>query len=119
MAEESSKKRLKEKRSKAVEVVFSEEELTALDQRRGEVPRARFLREIALEQKPARLTSYKKTDPDLIRALNKIGGNLNQIAYFINRQDDDVYIAEKLAVLQDLSFIRDALNDLREKDDAS
>ena len=110
MTEESPKKRLKEKRSKSIEVVFSDDELIALDERRGEIPRARFLREIALNQKPARLTTYKKIDPELLIELNRIGCNLNQIAYFINRKDENVSIVDKLTVLNALSLIRDELN---------
>lgn len=110
MTEESHPKRLKQKRSKSIEVVFSDDELVALDQRRGEIPRARFLREIALNQKPARLTTYKKVDPDLLIEINRIGCNLNQIAYFINRKDENVSIVDKLTVLNALSLIRDELN---------
>jgi hypothetical protein len=73
MTEEVFKKRLKIKRNKPIEVAFSDDELVDLDNRRGEVPRARFLREIALSQKPARLITYKKIDPDFLYALNKIG----------------------------------------------
>lgn len=115
MSNELHKKRLKEKRSKSIEVVFSDDELIALDQRRGEIPRARFLREVALDQKPARLTTYKKADHQLITELNRIGCNLNQIATFINRNDENVCIVDKLKVLNGLARIRDELNELRDK----
>jgi hypothetical protein len=113
MTEEMFKKRLKIKRNKPIEVAFSDDELVDLDNRRGEVPRARFLRETALSQKPARLTTYKKIDPNFLYALNKIGGNLNQIAHFINRQDDDAHIVEKFAVLQNLDLIIHELKELK------
>lgn len=113
MTNESHPKRLKQKRSKSIEVVFSDDELLALDQRRGEIPRARFLREIALNQKPAKLTTYKKVDPVLLTEINRIGCNLNQIVYFINRKDENVHIVDKLMVLKGLYLIRDELNELR------
>jgi hypothetical protein len=39
---------------------------------------------------------------------------LNQIAHFINRQDDDAHIVEKFVVLQNLDLIIRELKELKD-----
>ncbi|WP_269915567.1 hypothetical protein [Acinetobacter sp. HY1485] len=107
-----TKKRMKIKRPHHIKVSLSDEEVKKLDESRGEQLRAVYLRELGCSQKAARKVNVLKVDPDLLRALNKIGGNLNQLSYFINRLDDH-HLIEKVEALVNLNDIRLALERLK------
>ena len=72
------------KRTKKIEILVTDEELELINQKKTTARRGQWLRELALEQ-PSR-KPHKQTDPELLKALNKIGSNLNQIARACNKQ---------------------------------
>lgn len=76
-------------RKRYIQIRVTEDELQEIKQRAGNVSTSTFLRKLALDQPIAQpLTPSKevihKCDPDLIREVNHIGNNINQIARYLN-----------------------------------
>ncbi|WP_051130981.1 plasmid mobilization protein [Psychrobacter sp. G] len=90
------------KRSREVTIRVTDEELKKLHERKTDATLAGWLRNLGLAATP-----IKQADPNLVRALGRIGSNLNQIAKHtnINKELDQ-------NVLVEINAIRAVLNDL-------
>ena len=100
------------KRTKRVEVQFTEEEYEQLLQRKTKPRLAEWVRETCLGSELSKKTkSTPKIDPALLVALSKIGSNLNQIARHLN-MDRTLSAQEKVKVLLELTSIEQSLGEL-------
>lgn len=73
-------------RSKSIKLRFSEDELKRVDEKLPHgIVRAVWLRELALNKEVQPQIPMPKCDPELIRSINGIGNNLNQIARKVNQ----------------------------------
>lgn len=76
-------------RKRYIQIRVSDEELKEIKERAGNIDKSTFLRQLALDQpiaqppNPSREIIHK-CDPDLIREVNWIGNNINQIAKHLN-----------------------------------
>lgn len=76
-------------RKRYIQIRVTDDELTAIKERAGNVSTSTFLRQLALDQpiaqppNPSREIIHK-CDPELIRQVNYIGNNINQIAKQLN-----------------------------------
>ena len=77
-------------RKRYIQIRVTDDELEQIKQRSGNVSTSTFLRQTALDQPitqpptPSREIIHK-CDPDLIREVNRIGNNINQIAKQLNQ----------------------------------
>lgn len=94
-----------EKRTREISIRVTDDELKKLHERRGEMTLAKFLRDLGLGA-PA----IKKADSSLVRALGRIGSNLNQVAKHANTHNE-----LDQNVLSEVIAIRKILNELIEK----
>lgn len=93
------------KRNREISIRLTDDEHKALNDRKTDATLAGWMRNLGLG-----VTPIKQADPDLVRALGRIGSNLNQVARHAN-------IEEKLDkdVLTEILAIRKALNELIEQ----
>lgn len=91
-----------EKRTREISIRVNDDEFEKLHERRGALSLAKFLRNLGLGA-PA----IRKADADLVRALGRIGSNLNQIARYANTHKE-----LDQNVLSEISAIREVLADL-------
>ena len=110
-------KKLKEKqRAKSIQIRLTEEELKALQNAKGEKGTvARYAREKLLSdtthtERQQTVSEYTK----LVFELNKIGTNINQIAYKLNK-DELTKVEVIIALRKELTAIR-ALTDEKIKE---
>ena len=94
------------KRNKEIKVRLTEAEHHALLERMTGGELATWIRNTCLDEKPNRKRNYKIADPQLLAALGRIGGNLNQIARQVNTVESDI---EKLRAFAELAIIREQL----------
>ena len=94
------------KRSKEIKVRLTEAEHQALLERMTGGELATWIRNACLDEKPNKRRNYKAADPQLLAALGRIGGNLNQIARQVNTVESDI---EKLRAFAELAIIREQL----------
>lgn len=94
-----------EKRIREISIRVTDAELQKLHDRRAGVTLAGWLRNLGLG-----VTPIKQADPNLVRALGRIGSNLNQVAKHANTNNK---IDQN--VLTEISAIREVLVDLIEK----
>lgn len=73
---------------------------------------AGWIREVCLQTEAPKHKQTKTADPELIRQLAKIGGNLNQIAKQANSLDNDI---EKIRAFGLLAQIQIQLDELLER----
>jgi len=100
------------KRTKRVEVQFTEAEYEQLLQRKTKVRLAEWVRETCLGSELSKKAKpVSKIDPALLVALSKIGGNLNQIARHLN-MDRTLSAQEKVKALLELASIEQSLGEL-------
>ena len=90
------------KRTKEISVRVNDEELAQLKERQQGTTMARWLRDLGLGVSP-----IKQADPELVRALGRIGSNLNQTAKHanINKELDQ-------DVLKQIEIIRGLIGEL-------
>ena len=101
------------KRTKEIKIRLTEQEHQALLERMEGNQLATWIRQVSLAQ---RITKpYKKADPELLRSLGRIGGNLNQLAKQANTLDKDT---DKLRVFAQLAVIREQLNEVLSRHDS-
>ncbi len=93
------------KRNREISIRVTDEELQNLHQRKTDMTLAGWMRNLGLG-----VTPIKQADPNLIRALGRIGSNLNQIAKHAN-----TYNELDQNVLTEISAIREVLADLIKK----
>lgn len=102
------------KRQKEIKIRLTEAEHQALLERMTGGELATWIRQTCLEEKPNKKRNYKIADPELLAALGRIGGNLNQIARQANTASSDI---EKLRTFADLAIIRNQLQQVLENYD--
>lgn len=68
-----------EKREQSIKIRVTQDEKDRLNELKTQDELAAWMRELALNQKP-----IKRADPALVRAIGRIGSNLNQIAKHVN-----------------------------------
>lgn len=102
------------KRTKEIKIRLTEQEHQDLLQRKtGEL--AVWIRSACLEQEIPQSKQVKTADPELLRQLAKIGGNLNQIAKATNTEQARGDIINLLRVTAELAAIREQLDELLER----
>lgn len=99
------------KRQKEIKVRLTEAEHQALLERMTGGELATWMRNTCLEEKPNKKRNYKVADPQLLAALGRIGGNLNQIARQANTVGSEI---EKIRVFAQLAVIREQLQGILE-----
>lgn len=93
------------KRTREITIRVSDDELQKLHDRKTDATLAGWLRNLGLGSTP-----IKQADPCLVRALGRMGSNLNQIAKHTN-----TYSKLDQNVLNEISTIRKVLADLIER----
>lgn len=91
-----------ENRTREITIRVTDDELQKLHQRKTDTTLAGWLRGLGLG-----VTPIKKADPNLIRALGRIGSNLNQIAKHANTHNE-----LDQSVLSEISALREIMTDL-------
>jgi len=100
------------KRTKRVEVQFTEAEYKQLLERKTKARLAEWVRDTCLGSELSKKAKpVPKVDPALLVALSKIGGNLNQIARYLN-MDRTLSAQEKVKILLELVSIEQSLGKL-------
>lgn len=94
-----------EKRNHEISIRVTSDELQQLKDRKTESTLAGWMRNLGLG-----MTPIKQADPQLVRALGRIGSNLNQVAKHAN-----TYNELDQSVLAEITAIRNVLNKLIEK----
>ena len=86
------------KRTKEISVRVNDEELAQLKKRQQGTTMARWLRDLGLGVSP-----IKQADPELVRALGRIGSNLNQTAKHANiNKELDQNVLKEIEVIRGL-----------------
>lgn len=93
------------KRTREITIRVTDEELKKLHDRKADVTLAGWLRNLGLG-----VTPIKQADPNLVRALGRIGSNLNQITKHANTHNQ-----LDQNILTEISAIRNVLTDLIEQ----
>lgn len=77
-------------RNRYIQIRLSDDELEEITKRAGQLDKSTWLRQLALGQpiaeqpKPKPKKVIHTADPELIREVNRIGNNINQIAKHLN-----------------------------------
>lgn len=90
-----------EKRKKMIRIRVTQDEKNKMNERKTQKSLATWLRNLALDTLPmpiptTKTTPIKSADPQLVRAIGRVGSNLNQIAKYANTNkqlDTDVLSA--------------------------
>jgi len=94
-----------EKRKREITIRVTDDELQKLHERKTTTTLAGWMRSLCLGATP-----IKQADPNMVRALGRMGSNLNQIAKHANTHNE-----LDQNVLTEISTIREVLTDLIEK----
>lgn len=94
-----------EKRKREITIRVTDDELQKLHERKTTATLAGWMRSLCLGATP-----IKQADPNMVRALGRMGSNLNQIAKHANTHNE-----LDQNVLTEISTIREILTDLIEK----
>lgn len=85
-----------EKRKEMIRIRVTQDEKDKINERKTQKSLATWLRNLALDTLPmpiptTKTTPIKSADPQLVRAIGRVGSNLNQIAKYANtnKQLDD------------------------------
>ena len=100
------KPKVLEKRQKEIKVRLTESEHQALLERMTGGELATWIRNTCLDEQPNKKRNSKGADPQILAALGRIGGNLNQIARQVNTVQSDI---EKIRAFAELASIREQL----------
>ena len=101
-----------EKRERYIKIRVTQDEKDRLNELKTQSELASWMRELALNAKP-----IKRADPNLVRAIGRIGSNLNQIAKHANKTkelDTDVLSAINRIEL----MLIDVINQYKDDKDA-
>ena len=90
------------KRTREITIRVTDDELQKLHARKADVTLAGWLRSLGLG-----VTPIKQADPNLVRALGRMGSNLNQIAKHANTHNE-----LDQNVLTEISALREIMTDL-------
>lgn len=112
----SKVKQIGRKRPYTIAIRLSLIERKMIDDRRGNLSIADFLRASAIGQNIVKKQIHRitppKVDPDLLRQLGWIGNNLNQLTRLANEQNN-VNALDRITLSLELATIRQQLNDLK------
>ena len=102
-----------EKRELSIKIRVTQDEKDKLNELKTQDELAAWMRELALSQKP-----IKRADPNLVRAIGRIGSNLNQIAKHVNTNkqisDKDLSSINRIELI-----LIDVINEYKGDSDAS
>ena len=104
------KKSEQDKRTHVVKVRFNDEEYEKI-QKTSEMPVTKYIRLKSLENPMVRRIHPPKVEKGLMRELNAIGINLNQLTTIANTNFKNNML-DNLALAIELAFIRQRLDDL-------
>lgn len=102
-----------EKRELSIKIRVTQDEKDKLNELKTQDELAAWMRELALSQKP-----IKRADPDLVRAIGRIGSNLNQIAKHVNT-NKQISDKELSSINRIESILIDVINEYKGDNDAS
>ena len=102
------------KRTKEVNIRLTDQEHQILLDKKIGAELATWIRNTCLETKTPKKKPIKTADPELLRQLAKIGGNLNQIARIANTEQARGDIINLLRLTAELATIREQLDKLLE-----
>lgn len=103
------------KRTKEIKIRLTEQEHQILLDKKTGAELATWIRDTCLETESPKKKPIKTADPELLRQLAKIGGNLNQIAKATNTEQAKGDIINLLRVTAELATIREQLDELLER----
>lgn len=100
-------------RDRYIQIRLTDDEMKEIKKRAGNITTSTFLRQLALEQPIPQPTSKPKkvihsADPELIREVNRIGININQLAKHAN-EGQEVGNAVLIALLNLQTSLDDAV----------
>jgi len=102
-----------EKREQSIKIRVTQDEKDRLNELKTQDELAAWMRELALSQKP-----IKRADPNLVRAIGRIGSNLNQIAKHVNT-NKQISDKELSSINRIESILIDVINEYKGDSDAS
>ena len=109
-------KQTKAKRTKSITVWLTDDEYQELHNKKTRSRIGAWVRETCLGVQ-SKKRKYKPVDPQLLRELGKIGGNLNQIAKHANT-DAQGGLVNKIRLVRELVLIREQLDELLKRYDS-
>lgn len=112
----AERKPAKAKRTKSITVWLTDDEYQALHDKKTGARIGAWVRETCLGVE-SKKRKYKPADPQLLRELGKIGGNLNQIAKHANT-DAQGGVVDKIRLMRELVLIREQLDELLKRHDS-
>ena len=71
-------------RNQTIKIRVTDDELAKMKSRADDLSLSEFVRVVALDEPMPPRKVIQKCDPELIRAVNRIGNNINQIAKQVN-----------------------------------
>lgn len=105
----------KPKRTKEIKIRLTNQEHQILLDKKTGAELATWIRDTCLENKFSNKKPIRTADPELLRQLAKIGGNLNQIAKVANTEQARGDIINLLRLTAELATIREQLTELLER----
>lgn len=105
-----------QKRTKSITVWLSDDEYSQLVAKKTGARIGAWVRDTCLGVETTK-RKYKPVDPQLLRELGKIGGNLNQLARHANT-DAQGGIVDKIRLMRELVLIREQLDELLNRHDS-
>ena len=109
-------KQTKAKRTRSITVWLTDNEYQELHNKKTRSRIGAWVRETCLGVQ-SKKRKYKPVDPQLLRELGKIGGNLNQIAKHANT-DTQGGLVNKIRLVRELVLIREQLDELLKRYDS-
>ena len=103
-------------RTKEIKIRLTEQEHQILLDKKTGAELATWIRDTCLETETPKKKQIKTADPELLRHIGRIGGNLNQIAKVINTYEARGDKINPLRILAELATIREQLNSLIEQE---
>ena len=107
------KKSEQDKRTHVVKVRFNDEEYEKI-QKISEMPVAKYIRLKSLENPMERRIHPPKVEQGLLREINRIGVNLNQLTTIANNNFNNNTL-DSLALATELAFLRHQLDQLLDR----
>ena len=102
-----------DKREQSIKIRVTQNEKDRLNELKTQEELAAWMRELALNQNP-----IKRADPELVRAIGRIGSNLNQIAKHVNiKKELDDKVLSSINKIQ--SLLIDVINEYKDDKNAS
>ena len=102
-----------DKREQSIKIRVTQNEKDRLNELKTQEELAAWMRELALNQNP-----IKRADPELVRAIGRMGSNLNQIAKHVNiKKELDDKVLSSINKIQ--SLLIDVINEYKDDKNAS